>query len=148
MANFEKRSRDVSARSAGFRSLRLEELFREEMNSLLDGEVTDPRLESTHITRVELSRDGSRARIWFRIRSGGSQGLSSEQPRDVRLGQRPGLRLTAGDGVSRVEQARAAFEHAQGFFRSRLCDALSLKRMPELRFRHDPAVVSDDDPYA
>ena len=124
MAKSERWSRDVSARAAGFRSLRLEELFREEMNSLLDGEVTDPRLEGTRVTRVELSRDGSRARVWFQ------------------------LTKTADEGVPSADEARAAFEHAQGFFRSRLCDALSLKRMPELRFRHDPAFVGDRDPYA
>jgi len=121
MAKSEKWSRDDSARVAGFRSLRLEELFREEMNSLLDGEVTDPRLDDTHVTRVELSRDGSRARIWFS--------------------------KTAHEGAPSVEETRAAFEHAQSFFRSRLCDALYLKRMPELRFRHDPAIVADQDPY-
>jgi len=124
MAHSEKWSRDGSARVAGFRSLRLEELFREEMNSLLDGEVNDPRLDGAHVTRVELSRDGSRARIWFQ------------------------LTKTAGEGLPSADEARAAFEHAQGFFRSRLCDALSLKRMPELRFRHDPAFVGDHDPYA
>jgi ribosome-binding factor A len=122
MAHSEKWSRDGSARAVGFRSLRLEELFREEMNSLLDGEVNDPRLDGAHVTRVELSRDGSRARIWF---------------------SKP-----AREGAPSVEETRAAFDHAQGFFRSRLCDALWLKRMPELRFRHDPAVVGDTDPYA
>ena len=124
MANSEKWSRDGSARVAGFRSLRLEELFREEMNSLLDGEVNDPRLDGVHVTRVELSRDGSRARVWFQ------------------------LTKTADEGVPSADEARAAFEHAQGFFRSRLCDALSLKRMPELRFRHDPALAGNYDPYA
>ena len=120
MAKSEKWSRDDSARVAGFRSLRLEELFREEMNSLLDGEVTDPRLEDTRVTRVELSRDGSRARIWF-----------SKIMRE---------------GASSVDETRVAFDHAQGFFRSRLCEALYLKRMPELRFRHDPALVTDTKP--
>ena len=124
MAHSEKWSRDGSARVAGFRSLRLEELFREEMNSLLDGEVNDPRLDGVHVTRVEMSRDGSRARIWFQ------------------------LTKTAGEGTPSADEARAALDHAQGFFRSRLCDALSLKRMPELRFRHDPAVVGNHDPYA
>jgi ribosome-binding factor A len=122
MAKHETWSRDGSARAAGFRSLRLEELFREELNSLLDGEVTDPRLEDTHVTRVELSRDGSRARIWFA--------------------------KTATERAHSADETRAAFEHAAGFFRSRLCDALSLKRMPELTFRHDPAHVTDTDPYA
>jgi ribosome-binding factor A len=125
MAHSEKRSRDGFARVAGFRSLRLEELFREEMNSLLDGEVNDRRLDGAHITRVELSRDGSRARIWFTLRS----------------------TKTAGEGAPGVDDARDAFDRAQGFFRSRLCDALSLKRMPELRFRHDPALVDHQDPY-
>jgi ribosome-binding factor A len=119
MAKNEKWSRDGSARAAGFRSLRLEELFREEMNSLLDGEVTDPRLEDTHVTRVELSRDGSRARIWFA--------------------------KTPGESPRSADETRSAFDHAAGFFRSRLCEALSLKRMPELTFRHDPALVTD--PY-
>ena len=121
MAKSEKWSRDDSARVAGFRSLRLEELFREEMNSLLDGEVTDPRLEDTHVTRVELSRDGSRARIWFA--------------------------KIAREGAPSVDETKAAFDHAQGFFRSRLCDALYLKRMPELRFRHDPSLANLSDPY-
>ena len=122
MAKHDSWSRDGSAHVAGFRSLRLEELFREEMNSLLDGEVTDPRLDDTHVTRVELSRDGSRARIWFTK-------TSSESPHSA-------------------DATRAAFDHAAGFFRSRLCDALSLKRMPDLTFRHDPALVIDTDPHA
>jgi ribosome-binding factor A len=122
MAKSEKWSRDGSLHVAGFRSLRLEELFREEMNSLLDGEVSDPRLEDTRVTRVELSRDGSRARIWF-------------------------VKTSSSDSSS-PDETHAALEHAAGFFRSRLCDALSLKRMPELRFRHDPALVTDIDPKA
>jgi len=121
MAHSERRSRDGSVRVAGFRSLRLEELFREEMNSLLDGEVNDPRLENTHVTHVELSRDGSRARIWFT--------------------------KTSGESPYSAEETHAAFDRAAGFFRSRLCDALSLRRMPELRFRHDPALVTNSDPY-
>lgn len=122
MAKHETWSRDGSARAAGNRHMRLEELFREELNSLLDGEVNDPRLEDTHVTRVELSRDGSRARIWFTK-------TSNESPHSA-------------------DETRAAFERASGFFRSRLCDALSLKRIPELTFRHDPALVTDKDPYA
>lgn len=121
MAKHDGWSRGGSAHVAGFRSLRLEELFREEMNSLLDGEVNDPRLEDTHVTRVELSRDGSRARIWFT--------------------------KTSGESPHSADETRAAFDRAAGFFRSRLCDALSLKRIPELTFRHDPALVTDRDPH-
>jgi ribosome-binding factor A len=106
------------ARDAAVRGQRIEELFREELNSLLDSETNDPALEGTRITLVELSRDGSRARIWFAI--------------------------AARDGAPNVRNAESAFARASGFLRSRLCEALFLKRMPELRFRFDPAALLDE----
>jgi ribosome-binding factor A len=117
MAKRHSRPRDTSARDgaergAGFRGQRLEELFREELNSLLDIEINDPALEAARITRAELSLDGSRARVWFAL---------------------PGDR-----GDADAARARAAFERAAGFLRSRLCEALPVKRIPELTFRHDP----------
>ena len=84
------------------------------MNSLLDGEVSDPRLYGVRVTRVELSRDGSSARVWF---------------------------VTRTDGASSIDDVHGAFERAAGFLRSRACEALPVKRSPELRFRHDPAAV-------
>jgi ribosome-binding factor A len=107
------RSADLGA---GIRALRLELLFREELNSILDGELGDRRFEGVTVTFVELSRDGSRARIWY----------SSSPP----------------SNAESVQQARLAFEHAAPFFRARLCEALPLKRMPDLSFRFDPAVTS------
>jgi ribosome-binding factor A len=111
-------SRERSARDAGIRGLRIEELFREELNSILDSEIQDPRLEGVRVTAVELSRDGSRARIWFAL-------ASAEE-------------LIGG------RKAQTAFERAAGFLRSRLCETLVLKRMPELRFRHDPTALFDE----
>ena len=99
---------------AGIRALRLELLFREELNSILDGELADHRFDGVHVTLVELSRDGSRARIWYC--------------------------MSAQDAFS-VTQTRLAFEHAAPFLRARLCEALPLKRTPELCFRHDPAAT-------
>jgi ribosome-binding factor A len=49
----------------GARTTRLQELIREELNFLLRGEIRDPRLDDVEVTMVELSGDGSRARIWF-----------------------------------------------------------------------------------
>jgi ribosome-binding factor A len=49
----------------GTRTLRLQELIREEVNYLLRNEIRDPRLDGVEITMVELSGDGSRARLWF-----------------------------------------------------------------------------------
>jgi len=111
-------SRDGEGRGAGVRHPRLEELFREELNSILDFEITDPRLEGTRISMVELSRDGSRARVWVAWHAEANAYASSAQSALV-------LEL--------------AFERAAGFFRRRLCEALPLKRMPDLSFRLDPA---------
>lgn len=105
----ERESSGIAARGAGVRSQRLEELFREELNSVLDVEVSDPALDGVRVTRVELSGDGSRARAWFSV-----------DPLDE-------------------SQAGAALERAARFLRSRLCDALPLKRIPDLTFRQDLA---------
>lgn len=119
MTQRNRRSREASAhagaeRGAGFRGQRLEELFREELNSILEVESNDPALEDVRVTRAELSRDGSRARIWFALLGGDAE----------------------------AARTRAAFERAAGFLRSRLCDALPIKRVPELTFRHDPVALA------
>jgi len=111
-------SRDGEGRGAGVRHPRLEELFREELNSILDFETTDPRLEGTRISYVELSRDGSRARVWVSLQA-------------------------ASIRVASAVELEAAFERAAGFFRGRLCEALPLKRMPDLSFRLDPAASAE-----
>jgi ribosome-binding factor A len=101
--------------SAHIRALRLEQLFREELNSIFDGELGDERLFGLRVTLVELARDGSRARIWY--------GMNDN------------------NNFARVEQAHSALHHAAPYLRSRLSDALPLKRTPELSFKHDPAVT-------
>jgi ribosome-binding factor A len=115
MTKQQKRSRDEFAPNAGYRGRRLEELFREELNSLLDGEIADPRLEGARVSRVELTRDGSSARIWFVV--------------------------TTHDRPLSTDRYLNAFERAAGFIRTRLGEALPLKRLPELRFRFDPTTV-------
>jgi len=103
-----------STECEGIRSLRLEQLIKEEINFLLGSEVQDPELDGVSITAVELARDGSRARLWFRT----------------------------GSAVEDDEATGLALQRAAGFFRARLCDALGVKRVPELRVRRDPAPPS------
>lgn len=109
----DRRSRRTTDPGAALRALRLAELLREELNSILDGELGDTRFDGVVVTLVELSRDGSRARIWYSLQH---------------------------SDATRVGQAHHAFAHAARFLRARLCDALPLKRFPELSFRHDPSV--------
>lgn len=116
MGNRDRKSRRGVDPSAGIRALRLEQLFREELNSILDGELGDERFDGVRVTIVELSRDGSRARVWYSM-------------------------LTFND-KNRARGVEDAFTRAAPFIRVRLCDALPLKRSPELSFRHDPVASS------
>ena len=116
MGNRDRKSRRGVDPSAGIRALRLEQLFREELNSILDGELGDQRFDGVRVTVVELSRDGSRARVWYS--------------------------MTNSNQAMRASGVEAAFTRAAPFIRVRLSDALPLKRSPELSFRHDPAALS------
>jgi ribosome-binding factor A len=116
-----KRSRrSRRERAPGIRSLRLEELVREAMNLLLESEVSDPNLEGVRITTVSLSPDGARARLLYAMKFMNTE----KSPLEL----------------------EASLRRAAGFFRRELCDALSLKRTPELRFSHDLAALLSDEP--
>ena len=94
----------------GARTVRLQELIREELNLLLRGEIRDPRLDGVEITMVLSSAMATRARVWFSTK-------------------------TEQDALQAVD----AFDGAAGFLRQDLAESLGLKRTPDLRFRRDPA---------
>lgn len=79
------------------------------LNELLLAEVKDPRLASARVTGVEVSGDLGLATVYFN-----TLGLDDD-PAPIKEG----------------------FEQARGFFRSRVGRELSLRRVPDLRFRHD-----------
>jgi ribosome-binding factor A len=79
------------------------------VNELLLSEVKDPRLSGARVSAVEVSGDLGVATVFFNTIA------LDEDPADIREG----------------------FERARGFFRSRVGQALQLRRVPELRFRHD-----------
>jgi ribosome-binding factor A len=93
----------------------LEELIREEMNLLLESEISDPNLDGVRITTVSLSPDGARARLFYRMKYLNTETSSHELEMSLR--------------------------RATGFFRRELCDALALKRTPELRFSLDITAI-------
>jgi ribosome-binding factor A len=79
------------------------------VNDLLRTEVKDPRLAGATVSAVEVSGDLGVATVFF------STIALDEDPANIREG----------------------FEKARGFLRTRVGQALSLRRVPELRFRHD-----------
>jgi ribosome-binding factor A len=104
----------AETRVHSIRHERLESLIREEINSIFESEMQNPVFDGIRITRVELTRDGSRARLWYAV-----DPSHAREPKD------------------------AALARASGFLRTRLNDALDLKRVPELRFCSDPTAYSE-----
>jgi ribosome-binding factor A len=97
------------------RSERLADLVREELARLLREEVADPRLSLLTLTRVDVAPDLSHALVFWSALDPG--------------GERP------------LEPVEAGLESAAPFLRSRLAASLSLRRTPELRFRHDASLA-------
>jgi ribosome-binding factor A len=79
------------------------------LNELLLSEVKDPRLTGARVSEVEVTGDLSLATVYFN-----TLGLDDD-PTPIKEG----------------------FEQARGFFRTRVGRALQLRRVPDLRFRHD-----------
>ncbi len=91
------------------RKLRVAAELQRVLNTLLSNEVKDPRLAGVTISAVDLSGDIGVARVAF------STLRPDEDPDPV----------------------AAALKKAGGFLRSRAGQILSMRRVPELRFRQD-----------
>lgn len=97
---------------------RVAEQLRAEIARVLREEVSDPRVGLVTILRVDVSPDLRNALVfWSRIETPGAPALAAV-----------------------VE----GLESAAPFVRRRLAHDLPLKRMPELRFRHDPGIELGD----
>jgi ribosome-binding factor A len=100
---------------AGHRHARLEVSLREELQSLLRDDVSDPDLDRVGVTAVTLSPDYKSARGHFVIARGAA-------------------RAAVERGLAR----------ATPFLRRRLADSIELKRTPDLRFVFEAEVDMDD----
>jgi len=96
------------------RTQRVGDQIREELARVLREEATDPRLRLLTLMRVDVAPDLSQALIFWSV---------MEAP-----------------GAPAVEQVQAGLLRAAGFLRGRLAEALPLRRMPSLDFRHDPSL--------
>ncbi|MDX1648884.1 MAG: 30S ribosome-binding factor RbfA [Myxococcota bacterium] len=102
------------------RTERIGEQIRGELARLLREEVTDPRIGLVSVTRVDVSPDLRNARVhWSRLHADGD--------RDTR--------------EDAAGETAAGLASAAGFLRRRLARLLPTKRVPELRFVHDPSLA-------
>jgi ribosome-binding factor A len=90
--------------------------LRSEVARLLREEVTDPRIGLVTLTRVDVAPDLSNALLYYSV-----------------------MGAESADAAS-IERVDDGLHSAAPFLRRRAARTLSLKRMPELRFRYDPSL--------
>jgi ribosome-binding factor A len=99
----------VEKRGAKYHRERLGEALREEIETIVEGELGDPRIGSASVTAVELAEDGRSARVLVAVEGGDEEARRSLEG------------LVA----------------ATGFIRHEIADRLHLRRAPELFFQLD-----------
>lgn len=95
------------------RNQRLGHQVQRTLSELLQFETKDPRLDGVSLTSVELSRDLSVARVYFSL-------------------------LDPNGDPAPVQQG---LEKAAGFLRAKLGQAIKVRHVPELRFKHDDSAA-------
>jgi len=107
------------------RTERIGEQVRAELARLLREEVTDPRIGLLTLTRVDVSPDLRNARVYW-----------------SRMDLVPDTSEEHEAHVAAADEATAdGLDSAAGFLRRRLAELLHTKRVPELRFVHDPSLA-------
>jgi ribosome-binding factor A len=90
---------------------RVGEALREEIETLVEGELADPRIGLVSVTSVHIADDGRSAQVWVNV-----EGDDAEADRSL-------------EGL----------EAAREYIRHELVERLRLRRAPELYFRLDRA---------
>ncbi len=94
------------------REQRVAEAIREELSAILREEMRDPRVGLMSVTKVEVSTDLSVAKVGVSV-------LGTEQQRS---------------------QTLRMLEKARGFIRSQLASRMSMRHVPELKFKIDTSI--------
>ena len=96
-------------RSRVYHRGRVAEGLREEISSMLEGELSDPRIGFCHVTEVVMNPASKSARVFLAV-----------------------------DGGEEIEeQTVVALQAAKGFIRHELKERMGLQRVPELSFHVD-----------
>ena len=88
---------------------RLAEALRDEIGSILEGELADPRIGLATVSEVQLAPDGRSARVFVAV---------------------------AGDD-RQAQETMNGIESAKGFIRHELTERLQLRHAPDLHFLLD-----------
>jgi len=101
----------VEKRGLKYHRGRVGEALREEIETLVEGELADPRIGLVSVTAVHIANDGKSAEVWVNV-----EGDDTEADRSL-------------EGL----------EAAREYIRHELVSRLQIRRAPELFFRLDRA---------
>jgi ribosome-binding factor A len=99
----------VEKRGAKYHRERLGEALREEIETIVEGELADPRIGLASVTAVEMAEDSRSARVLVAV-------VGSDEE---------------------CQQSLEGLAAATGFIRHEVADRLHLRRAPELFFQLD-----------
>ncbi len=117
---------DVSSRAQ-----RVGDQIQRELASLIQLEVSDPRIGMVSITGVEVSRDLSHAKVYVTVMNTLSEDATINQ-----------LTLSSPGELDRIEieENIKALTKASGFLRTMLSKRLHTRIIPKLQFYYDDSV--------
>ena len=101
----------MEKRGAKYHRERLGEALREEIETIVEGELADPRIGLASVTAVELAEDSRSARVMIAVEGGDEE----------------------------AQRSLEGLVAATGFIRHEIADRLKLRRPPELFFQLDCA---------
>lgn len=90
---------------------RLSHIFTEEISKVLMSEVKDENLKFVTITDVKIASDLSHAKVYFTVLD-----------------------------ESKKEEITSSINKASGFIRTKLCNNVQIRKMPELHFVYDESI--------
>ncbi len=94
---------------------RLSHIFVEEISKILMNEVDDEQLKFVTITYAKITSDLSYAKVYFTLLD-----------------------------TSRKDEIGKALNKASGFIRSKLCENVEIRKMPEINFVYDESIDYGD----
>ncbi len=92
---------------------RVAETLRDEIGAMIEGELSDPRIDLCHVSEVALNPGGKSARVYVVVD------------------------ITTKDIAKSETETIAGLEAAKGYIRSELKDRMGVRHVPELSFLAD-----------
>jgi ribosome-binding factor A len=92
---------------------RVAEALREEISAMIEGELSDPRIDFCHVSEVTLNPGGKSARVYVALDS------------------------TVKDIAKSEQDTIAGLEAAKGYIRHELRERMGVRRVPDLCFLAD-----------